>query len=111
MATATYDLEASLPRRSWFLQLLITLFLGIPMTLALTIGLAFYCLYECVKFAFSAKSPSQRLAHSEEHAFTSSLTKFARIHGPSQPVESAAEPAAQYAKKDDSPISTADKKN
>jgi hypothetical protein len=93
MASATFDMEQSSPRRGWLPQLAITLFLGIPLTLALTIGLVFYCLYECAKFAFSRPSSSHDTAHSEDHTFTNSLTKLARIHAPTQPVETAANPA------------------
>jgi len=97
MAAATFDMEESSPKRGWLPQIAITVFLGIPMTLALTVGLVFYCIYERAKFAFSATSGSQPDAHSGEHAFTNSLTKFARIHG--QTVKPAAEPAVEKADK------------
>jgi len=102
MAAATFDLEQSSPRRGWLAQLAVTVFLGIPLTLALSIGLVFYCLYECLKFAIS----SRQAAHSEEHQFTSSLTKLARIHPPTQAITNPApaEPAqTQTAANSDSP--------
>jgi hypothetical protein len=70
--------EPSLPERSPILQIAITLFLGIPMTLALVAGLVLYCAYECMKFAFSRNQTRV----SNEETFTRSLAQFASIHKP-----------------------------
>ena len=89
MTAATYQLEESSPRRGLLTQIAITILLGIPMTLALVVALAFYCTYECIKFALSARSKNQQtpLSIPHEQTFTASLTNFAGIHGPSQQVD------------------------
>jgi len=89
MTAAAYDPEESLPRRGIVSQTAITIFLGVPMTIALAIALAVYCTFECVKFALSSKLQSKQIkakaalpgAESDDQKFTAALTKFAEIHG------------------------------
>jgi hypothetical protein len=103
--TAAYDTEQSSTERSPVAQIAITLFLGIPMTLALVIGLVFYCSYECLKFALSAKSSSnQPVPISDEQKFTKTLTQFARVHKSARPVV-VQMPKLREAQKDLTPVS------
>ncbi len=93
MDAVTYGREHSVRSRNWIAQIAVTVFVGIPMTLGLTVALAFYCTYECLKFAISTKSPASPSSASHENTFTASLSRFASIHPPSQPVKPLSEKA------------------
>jgi hypothetical protein len=107
MQAATYDLEESMPPRFLLSQVATTLFLGIPMTIALVIALAVYCTYECIKYALSDKRRAEPTAKegkrdvpadvSEEQAFTSALTQFAGIHAATPAVGVPGKPEANPA--------------
>jgi hypothetical protein len=93
MSAVSYELDGPTPNRSIVFQIAVTIFVGIPMTIALVIALVVYCTYECLKFALSTKPESapqaQDISHSaaDELKFTDSLATFANVHGVPQKVE------------------------
>ena len=93
MTDSNFDF-ADQPRRGLASQIVTTVFVGIPMTLALVVALGFYCTFEFARYALSPKrevleSKTEPLpVTGSEEVFTASLASFAQIHGATPKIES-----------------------